>query len=90
MSTITTRAGKGSPLTNTELDANFTNLNADKYESGSDAALNTVSVLVLLGQRAIKQNIQIPDGFNAVLIGPVEIDPNVTITGLGNSTLKGV
>ena len=26
MTTIVTRAGKGSPLTNTELDANFTNL----------------------------------------------------------------
>lgn len=36
MSTITTRAGKGSPLTNTELDANFTNLNADKVEIGGD------------------------------------------------------
>jgi len=34
MSTIVTRAGKGSPLTNTEVDANFTNLNADKYQSG--------------------------------------------------------
>lgn len=30
MSTIVTRAGKGSPLTHTELDANFTNLNNDK------------------------------------------------------------
>lgn len=30
MSTIVTRAGKGSPLTHTELDANFTNLNTDK------------------------------------------------------------
>lgn len=28
MATIVTRAGKGSPLTNTEVDANFTNLNA--------------------------------------------------------------
>lgn len=36
MSSITTRAGKGSPLTNTELDANFTNLNADKVEIGGD------------------------------------------------------
>ncbi len=27
MATIVTRAAKGSPLTNTELDANFTNLN---------------------------------------------------------------
>jgi uncharacterized protein YjbI with pentapeptide repeats len=32
MSTITTRAGKGSPLTNNEVDANFTNLNTDKAE----------------------------------------------------------
>ena len=32
MSTITTRAGKGSPLTNAEVDANFTNLNTDKAE----------------------------------------------------------
>ena len=32
MATITTRAGKGSPLTNTEVDDNFTNLNTDKAE----------------------------------------------------------
>jgi len=36
MSNLTTRAGKGSPLTNNELDANFTNLNADKVEIGGD------------------------------------------------------
>jgi hypothetical protein len=30
MSTIVTRAGKGSPLTHTEVDANFINLNTDK------------------------------------------------------------
>ena len=35
MSTIVTRAGKGSPLTHNEVDANFTNLNADKYEAGA-------------------------------------------------------
>lgn len=34
MSTIVTRAGKGSPLTHNEVDANFTNLNSDKYQSG--------------------------------------------------------
>lgn len=34
MSTIVTRAGKGSPLTNTEVDSNFTNLNTDKYQDG--------------------------------------------------------
>jgi hypothetical protein len=37
MSTITTRAGKGSPLTNSEVDQNFTNLNNDKLESVSES-----------------------------------------------------
>ena len=32
MATITTRSGKGSALTNSEVDANFTNLNTDKVE----------------------------------------------------------
>jgi hypothetical protein len=36
MSTIVTRADKGSPLTNTEVDANFTNLNDDKVEKSGD------------------------------------------------------
>ena len=41
MSTIVTRAGKGSPLTHTEVDANFTNLNSDKagYVSGEGGAV---------------------------------------------------
>lgn len=32
MSTIVTRAGKGSPLTNNEVDSNFINLNTDKIQ----------------------------------------------------------
>lgn len=39
MATITLRASKGSPLTNTEVDNNFTNLNNDKYESGDSVAV---------------------------------------------------
>ena len=35
MTTITTRAGKGAPLTNAELDANFTALNAGKLETSA-------------------------------------------------------
>jgi hypothetical protein len=35
MSTIVTRSGKGSPLTHAEVDANFSNLNTDKYQEGS-------------------------------------------------------
>ena len=35
MATIVTRAGKGSPLTHNEVDANFTNLNSGKAEISS-------------------------------------------------------
>jgi hypothetical protein len=41
MSTITTRSGKGSPLTHNEVDANFTNLNTDKYQSGDDVTFGS-------------------------------------------------
>ena len=41
MATIVTRAGKGSPLTHAEVDANFTNLNTDKVEAASLAAVAT-------------------------------------------------
>ena len=36
MSTIVNRATKGSPLTNTEVDSNFSNLNTDKMEKSSN------------------------------------------------------
>jgi hypothetical protein len=38
MSTLTTRIGKGSALSNAELDANFNNLNADKAEKSANLA----------------------------------------------------
>jgi len=38
MATIVTRSGKGSPLTHTEVDANFTNLNNDKQEILTEGA----------------------------------------------------
>lgn len=45
MSDITTRSGKGLPLTHDEVDANFTNLNTDKYESGDSATFSSVTVI---------------------------------------------
>lgn len=36
MTTIVTRAVKGTPLTHVELDANFTNLNNDKLEKSNN------------------------------------------------------
>ena len=43
MSTIVTRAAKGSPLTHAEVDANFTNLNTDKYQSGDSVTFTTLT-----------------------------------------------
>jgi hypothetical protein len=43
MSTITLRATKGSPLTNTEVDNNFSNLNTDKLESTYAGAMNSLT-----------------------------------------------
>jgi hypothetical protein len=80
MATIVTRAGKGSPLTNTELDSNFTNLNTDKVEV--DGALGTPSsgtATNLTGTAA---------GLTA---GNVTTNANLTgaVTSTGNATLLG-
>ena len=44
MATIVTRAGKGSPLTHNEVDANFVNLNTDKAETASPTFTGQVSL----------------------------------------------
>ena len=51
MSTIVTRAGKGSPLTHNEVDANFENLNADKVETSALSELidDRVAALAVAG-----------------------------------------
>jgi hypothetical protein len=49
MATIVTRAGKGSPLTNTEVDANFTNLNSAITGLGTMSAQNANAVAVTGG-----------------------------------------
>jgi hypothetical protein len=48
MATIVTRAGKGSPLTHNEVDANFTNLNNDKVETSALSELIDDRVAALL------------------------------------------
>lgn len=44
MSTIVLRSVKGSPLTNTEVDNNFNNLNTDKLEAGTTATLTNKAI----------------------------------------------
>lgn len=46
MTTIVTRAGKGSPLTNTEVDTNFTNLNSAKLEAAVTSAVAGTGISV--------------------------------------------
>ena len=43
MATITLRSSKGSPLTNNEVDANFTNLNTAKYEASDNISVGTIA-----------------------------------------------
>lgn len=49
MSTIVTRAAKGSALTHNEVDANFVNLNTDKIQSGNTVAALTITSATING-----------------------------------------
>ena len=59
MSTITLRNTKGSPLTNTEVDNNFSNLNSDKSEKASNLG-------DLTDPAAARQNIDVPSTTEAL------------------------
>lgn len=50
MATLTLRSVKGTPLTNTEVDNNFGNLNTDKYESGDSVSVDD---LVVTGETTV-------------------------------------
>jgi hypothetical protein len=73
MSTIVTRAGKGSPLTNNELDANFVNLNTDKYQSGDSVSFAQVAV----------DNILV----NGNTISSTDTDGNIILSPNGSGTV---
>ena len=60
MSTIVTRAGKGSALTWTEADANFTNLNTDKLEASllADTGGSSLVGFIQAGTGAVATDVQ--------------------------------
>ena len=76
MATITTRAGKGAPLTNAEVDANFTNLNTDKFEAPSQTG-NSGKFLTTNGTVASWANVPAPNNGTLTL--------GVSGTGLSGS-----
>lgn len=61
MATIVTRAGKGSPLTNTELDANFSNLNTDKLEKTGGTLTNGVLSGTTTGSDGLLTRVMLQD-----------------------------
>lgn len=90
MSTLVLRATKGSPLTNTEVDTNFSNLNTDKLEAtyaGAMSSLTGGTSIVTLGTVATGT-------WNASLIagqygGTGVNNSGKTITLGGNLTTSG-
>lgn len=83
MTTIVTRAGKGSPLTWNEVDNNFTNLNSAKYESGNNVSFGTIGGSTITASTefsgAIGTTAPAASKFTSV-----SNSGNLTFTGTGN------
>jgi hypothetical protein len=75
MATIITRAGKGSPLTNAEVDANFTNLNSDKLETAGGTLTGPTVVNVNSSSTALRVT-QV--GTGAALLVEDEANPDAS------------
>ena len=92
MTSIVTRGGKGSALTITELDANFTNLNADKVEKTRQVLTTTGQ---LTGGSSLTADITLglaDSGVSAGTVGnsatqvtPLIVDSKGRITGVGTN-----
>ena len=65
MATLTLRAVKGSPLTNAEVDQNFTNLNNDKLETSAYTAADVLSKLLTVDGAASGLDADTLDGLNS-------------------------
>lgn len=79
MSTIVTRAGKGSALTYAEVDSNFTNLNTDKYQSGSTASLASLTLTSALAVTSGGTGVTTSTGSNSVVLStsPTLVTPTL-------------
>lgn len=97
MSTIVTRAGKGSALTHNEVDANFTNLNTDKVEkTGTDPVVISVNssgdalriTQVGAGNALVVEDNTNPDStpFVVKADGDVIVGYTTSVTGTGPAT----
>jgi len=92
MAEIVTRAGKGSPLTNNEVDSNFINLNSQADTSTSDIATLQTSKAdqtstgivndsaMYYNTRTISQNVTVGSTENVMSVGPMTIADGYTVT----------
>ena len=87
MATIVLRSGKGSPLTNTEVDANFSNLNTGKLELGGTYSSGTANgVTYLNGSKVLTSGSALTfDGSVFSVTGA--ISATTTINGALNGTV---
>ena len=92
MTTIVTRAGKGTPLTNTEVDTNFTNLNTDKLELGGTFSSGTAnSVLYLNGSKVLTTGSALTfDGTNLGVNSASSIDGGRFSVAFAGNTQNGI
>jgi hypothetical protein len=88
MSTIVTRSGKGSPLTTTELDANFTNLNSDKLQLSDLSAGTGISLSAggAIANTAPDQTVALTAGGATSISGTY---PNFTISSTNTTYSVG-
>lgn len=86
MSTIVTRAGKGSALTHNEVDANFVNLNTDKVEASQTVTLTNKTIS---GANNTLSNIANASLTNSsVTIGSTSVSLGSTATTVSGLTLS--
>jgi hypothetical protein len=87
MSTIVLRSVKNAPLSNAEVDANFTNLNTDKTELGGTYSSGTANgVLFLNGSKVLTTGSALTfDGTNFATTGSVSAT-KVVVSGATDST----
>lgn len=80
MSTIITRSGKGSPLTNNEMDQNLINLNTDKLEAGALTSYAPLAGATFTGP------VEVPAGASGA-----QVPQRAEVVGLtGNESIGGV